>query len=180
MNSPLTRWWNKIKRDIKRPFFIKLSDQAIKDEKVLLYIRKLLKATRLPGERLILEISESMAISQIKLAKAFISQLKAFGCQSALEHFGTGLHFETTLKHLQMINYVKIDSSFSKGLSTSTENQQAVQKIVEMAHELGKLTIAEAVEDANALTTLLEFEVDFAQGHYFQEPMEELEFDFSG
>jgi len=167
------------KKGHKTYFFIKLSDQAIKDEKILLYIRKLLKSTGLPGDRLIFEINESMAITQLKLAIAFISQLKTFGCQSALEHFGTGLHFETTLKHLKTINYVKIDSSFSKGLSTNTENQQTVQKIVEIAQELGKLTIAEAVEETGSLTTLLEFDVDFAQGHYFQEPLEELEFDFS-
>lgn len=166
------------KKGHKTHLFIKLSDQAIKDETILLYIRKLLKSSALPGERLILEISESVAIEQIKLAKAFITQLKTFGCQSALEHFGTGLNSETTLKHLESVNYVKIDSSYSKGLSTNTENQEAVQKIVEMVHELGKQTIAEAVEDANSLTILWSSEVDFAQGHYIQEPIEELEFDF--
>jgi len=166
------------KKGHKTHLFIKLSDQAIKDETILLYIRKLLKSSGLPGERLILEISESVAIGQIKLAKAFISQLKTFGCQSALEHFGNGLNSETTLKHLQSVNYVKIDSSYSKGLSTNTENQEAVQKMVELAHELDKQTIAEAVEDANSLTILWSSEVDFAQGHYIQEPIEELEFDF--
>lgn len=159
-------------------FFIKLSDQAIKDENVLLFIRKLLKGSQLPGERLIIEISESIAISQIKLAKAFINQLKMFECKSALEHFGTGLNSETTLKHLP-VDYVKIDSSYSKELSTNPDNQEAVKKIVKMAHELGKLTIAEAVEDANSLTVLWSSEVDFAQGHYIQEPLEEVEFDFS-
>ncbi len=166
------------KKGHKTHLFIKLSDQAIKDETILLYIRKQLRSSGLPGERLILEISESVAIEQIKLAKAFITQLKTFGCQSALEHFGTGLNSETTLKHLEGVNYVKIDSSYSKGLSTNTENQEAVQKIVEMVHELGKQTIAEAVEDANSLTILWSSEVDFAQGHYIQEPIEELEFDF--
>jgi diguanylate cyclase (GGDEF)-like protein/PAS domain S-box-containing protein len=162
----------------KTHFFIKLSDQAIRDESVLLYIRKLLKSTQLPGNRLIFELSESIAISQVKLAKAFISQLKTFECQSALEHFGTGLNSSTTLKHLP-VDYVKIDASYSRGLSTSPDNQKAVHEIVKMAHELNKLTIAEAVEDANSLTVLWSSEVDFAQGHYIQEPMDEPEFDFS-
>jgi diguanylate cyclase (GGDEF)-like protein/PAS domain S-box-containing protein len=162
----------------KTHFFIKLSDQAIRDESVLLYIRKLLKSTQLPGNRLIFELSESIAISQIKLAKAFISQLKTLECQSALEHFGTGLNSSTTLKHLP-VDYVKIDASYSRGLSTSPDNQKAVQEIIKMVHELNKLTIAEAVEDANSLTVLWSSEVDFAQGHYIQEPMDEPEFDFS-
>jgi diguanylate cyclase (GGDEF)-like protein/PAS domain S-box-containing protein len=162
----------------KTHFFIKLSDQAIRDESVLLYIRKLLKSTQIPGGQLIFELSESIAISQVKLAKAFISQLKTFECQSALEHFGTGLNSSTTLKHLP-VDYVKIDSSYSRGLSTNQDNQKAVQEIVKMAHELNKLTIAEAVEDANSLTVLWSSEVDFAQGHYIQEPLDEPEFDFS-
>jgi EAL domain-containing protein (putative c-di-GMP-specific phosphodiesterase class I) len=160
-------------------FFIKLSDQAIKDEGILLYIKRLLRAAnKLPGERLTLEIGESIAISQLKLAKMFISQLKSFGCQSALEHFGTGLNSETTLK-LIPVDYVKIDSSYSKGLLQSTENQDAVQNIIKMAHDYGKLTIAEAVEDVNNLPILWSAEIDFVQGHYVQEPLDGLEYDFS-
>jgi multidomain signaling protein FimX len=159
-------------------FFIKLSDQAIQDENVLLHIRKLLKSAQLPGERLILEISESIAIGQIKLAKAFINQLKMFGCKTALEHFGTGLNYATTLKHID-VDYVKIDAQYSKELANNSENQQTVQNIVKMAHESGKLTIAEAVEEANSLTVLWSSEVDYAQGHYIQEPLEEPDFDFS-
>ena len=172
MNNPSNPWLYKKKKATK------LSDQAIRDENVLLFIRKLLKGTQIPGERIVIELSESTAISQIKLAKTFITQLKSFDCKSALEHFGTGLNSATTLKHLP-VDYVKIDSSFSKGLSTNTESQNAVQEIVKLAHDSNKLTIAEAVEDANSLTVLWQSDVDFAQGHYIQEPMEEMEFDFS-
>jgi multidomain signaling protein FimX len=159
-------------------FFLKLSDQAIRDESILLYIRKLLKASQLPGERIIIEISESIAIAQIKLASTFISQLKTFGCQSALEHFGTGLNSEMTLKHLS-VDYVKIDSQFSKGLATNAENQEAVQKLVKLVHEMGKLAISEAVEDTNDMVVLWSSEVDFAQGHSISEPLEQPEFEFS-
>lgn len=159
-------------------FFIKLSDQAVRDENILLFIRKVLKENKVPGERLIIEMSESIAISQVKLSQAFIKGLKAFNCKSALEHFGTGLNSEATLKHIP-VDYIKIDSSYSKGLASNTENQEAVKKLVKMAHEMNKLTIAEAVEDANSLTILWQSEVDFAQGHYIQELSEELAYDFS-
>jgi len=66
-----------------------------------------------------------------------------------------------------------------KDLSANPENQQAVQNIVKTARELGKLTIAESVEDANSLAILWTSEVDFAQGHYFQEPLDAPEYDFS-
>ncbi len=159
-------------------FFIKLSDQAVKDESLLLFINKLLKATQISAERLTIEISEATAISQIKHAKAFATHLKRMGCHSAIEHFGTGLNSETLLKHLP-VDYVKIDSSYAKGLSSNTEHQTAVRQIVELAHSFDKMTIAEAVEDANSLAVLFQCEVDFAQGHYIQEPTNNMDYDFS-
>ncbi len=166
------------KKGHKAHFFIKLSDQAVKDPDVLLTLRKLLKASAVPGESIVIELSESTAITQIKLAQAFLKQLQASECKSALEHFGTGLNSAATLKHLP-VNYVKIDSSFSKGLASNDDNQKAVKEIMKLAHESGKLTIAEAVEDANSLTVLWTSEVDFAQGHYIQEPLETPAYDFS-
>jgi len=159
-------------------FFIKLSDQAVKDENLLLFINKLLKAAQISGEHLTIEISEATAISQIKHAKAFATHLKRMGCHSAIEHFGTGLNSETLLKHLP-VDYVKIDSSYAKGLSTNTEHQNAVNQIVEVAHRYEKMTIAEAVEDANSLAVLFQCEVDFAQGHYIQEPTNNMDYDFT-
>ncbi len=158
--------------------FIKLSDQAIKDDSILLFIRKLLKSSKISGNNLVFEISESIAITQITASKNFITQLKTLNCQSALEHFGTGLNSETTLQHLP-VDYIKIDAVFSKELSTDAENQEAVKRIVKLAHDSGRQVIAEAVEDANSITVLWSSEVDFAQGHYLQEPLEDLEFDFS-
>jgi len=162
----------------KTNFFIKLSDQVVKDETIVLYINKLLRASHLSGEHFTIEISEATAISQVKYAKAFVMQLKKMGCRTALEHFGTGLNSETILKHLP-VDFVKIDSSYAKGLSSNAEHQNSVKQIVEMAHSYEKKTVAEAVEDANSLTVLWQCEVDFAQGHYIQEPLDTLDYDFT-
>ncbi|MEY3219351.1 MAG: hypothetical protein RIT27_708 [Pseudomonadota bacterium] len=169
---------NRQKAGHKTHFFIKLSDQVVKDETIVLYINKLLRATHLSGEHFTIEISEATAISQVKYAKAFVMQLKKMGCRTALEHFGTSLNSETILKHLP-VDFVKIDSSYAKGLSSNAEHQNAVKKIVEVAHSYEKKTIAEAVEDANSLTVLWQCEVDFAQGHYIQEPLETLDYVFT-
>jgi diguanylate cyclase (GGDEF)-like protein/PAS domain S-box-containing protein len=159
-------------------FFIKLSAQAIKDEKILQYIGKQLNATQLPGVNLIFEIRESVAQEQIKLTHNFITQLKKLKCQSALEHFGAGLNFDTMLKHLP-VDYIKIDASYSKGgLLNNPENQDALQEVVKQAREFGKQIIAVAVEDADSLAVLWSSEVNFAQGNYIQEPLSVPEFDF--
>lgn len=161
-------------------FFIKVSDQSVRDETMLIYLRKLVKATGVGGEALIVEISDAIALSQVKIARIFVESLKKMGCSSALEHFGTGLTSSsaTTLKHVP-VDYVKIDRSFIRALTNSQESQVKVQEIVTLAQELGKRTVAEAVEEPNSLAVLWQCGVDYAQGHYIQEPIEDLTFKFA-
>ncbi|MEN9849361.1 MAG: hypothetical protein RL368_2101, partial [Pseudomonadota bacterium] len=161
-------------------FFIKISDQSVRDETMLIYLRKLIKAAGVIGEALVVEISDAIALSQVKIARIFVESLKKMGCGSALEHFGTGLSNSsaTTLKHVP-VDYVKIDRSFIKALTNSQESQVKVQEIVTLAQELGKKTIAEAVEEPNSLAVLWQCGADYAQGHYIQEPIEDLTFKFS-
>ncbi len=167
-----------IKNGHQSHFFVKLSAQSLQTKEVLSHIGKLLKSSKLPGKHLIFEFRESVATNQINAAKAFINQLKKFQCQTALEHFGMGLNFETALMHLP-VNYVKIDASYSKDLLNSEDQQNAVQDIIKMAQKFGQQTIAVAVEDANSLAILWEHSVDFAQGNYIQEVLETPDFDFS-
>ena len=162
----------------KTHFFIKLSAQTLKTTEILSHIGQLLKSTRLPGERLIFEFRESVAMKQINLAKTFFKHLQKMKCQTALEHFGIGSNFETILMHLP-VNYLKIDASYSKNLLDSEEQQNGLKEIVKIAQKFGQKTIAVAVEDANCLAILWEQTIDFAQGNYVQEPLDELEFDFS-
>jgi len=159
-------------------FFIKLSAQSIRDEKMTEYIGKQLNSTQLPGGNLIFEIRESIAQGQIKLTNTFINQLNKLKCKSALEHFGSALNFDTILKHLP-VDYVKIDASYSKGgLLGQPENQQALEDIVKKAREFGKQLIAVSVEDADSLAVLWSSEVNLVQGNYIQEPLLMPEFDF--
>ncbi len=158
--------------------FIKLSDQTVRDKHALTYIAKLLHAAQVPGKSLVIEFNEALVISQVNYVKNFIINLQKMGCRAALEHFGTGLNYETTLKHLP-VNYVKIDSSYAKDLASNSDSQVAVEKIVRLAHEHDKLTIAESVENASSLTILWQCETDYAQGHYISPPSEQMDYDFS-
>jgi len=158
-------------------FFVKLSDQAVRDPSLVAFLTKALRSTQIPGELITIEIAESTAISHLKFAKAFVTNLKKMGVLTAIEHFGTGLNSETTLKHLP-VDYVKIDSSYAKELASNQENQNAVKELVKLAHTYEKRTIAEAVEDANSLTILWQSDVDLAQGMVIQEPSEEMDFTF--
>ena len=160
-------------------FFVKLSEQAIVDESMLLFISKQLRNAQVSGKYLVLKVSEASAMSQVKNVKAFIKGLKQLDCRAALEHFGTGLTSFNTLRHVP-VDYLKIDADLVHTLATDHESQSAVRAIVDMARSLRKRVVAVGVEDAATLAMLWDMGVHFAQGDGIQVPSESLEWDFAG
>jgi len=160
-------------------FFVKLSEQAIVDENMLLFISKQLRNEQISGKSLVLKVSEASAMSQVKNVKAFIKGLKQLECRAALEHFGTGLTSFNTLRHVP-VDYLKIDADLVHTLATDIESQSAVRSIVDMAQSLRKRVVAVGVEDAATLAMLWDMGVHFAQGDGIQVPSESLEWDFAG
>ena len=160
-------------------FFVKLSEQAIVDESMLLFISKQLRNAQITGKCLVLKVSEASAMSQVKNVKAFIKGLKQLDCHAALEHFGTGLTSFNTLRHVP-VDYLKIDADLVHTLATDHESQSAVRSIVDMAQSLRKRVVAVGVEDAATLAMLWDMGVHFAQGDGIQVPSESLEWDFAG
>ena len=160
-------------------FFVKLSEQAIVDENMLLFISKQLRNAQISGKCLVLKVSEASAMSQVKNVKAFIKGLKQLDCRAALEHFGTGLTSFNTLRHVP-VDYLKIDAGLVHTLATDHESQSAVRSIVDMARSLRKHVVAVGVEDAATLAMLWDMGVHFAQGDGIQVPSESLEWDFAG
>ncbi len=160
-------------------FFVKLSEQAIVDESMLLFISKQLRSAQISGKCLVLKVSEASAMSQVKNVKAFIKGLKQLDCHAALEHFGTGLTSFNTLRHVP-VDYLKIDADLVHTLATDHESQSAVRSIVDMARSLRKRVVAVGVEDAATLAMLWDMGVHFAQGDGIQVPSESLEWDFAG
>jgi EAL domain-containing protein (putative c-di-GMP-specific phosphodiesterase class I) len=91
------------------------------------------------------------------------------GCQTALDDFGSGMASFAYLKDLP-VNSVKIDGRFVKNLATSPVDQAMVKAMNEIAHALGKQTIAEFVENEESFKLLAAYNVDFAQGYHLGRP----------
>jgi diguanylate cyclase (GGDEF)-like protein len=158
-------------------FFVKPSDQVIRDETTLLHLQKRLKGSGVRPECLVIELSEIAASTQVKLARAFLQGLKQVRCGSALVYFGMGLNSFRLLNHLD-VDFLKIDGSFIRGLAGHPEHRADVQVIQEVANRMGKKTIAPAVADANTLAILWQCGVNYAQGAYIQAPSRELSYDY--
>ena len=162
----------------KTTFFIKLSGMTLNDKGFPPWLSKHLNTIKLPGDCVVFEISESLAIRQLTQVKKFINWLKILHCRSALDHFGTHLQSMDIMKELAA-DYLKIDRSFMHNLAVNKENRDKVKSIVGTAHSLNKLTIAEFVQDAGSLSVLWQCGVDYIQGYYLQRPDTAMAYDFS-
>jgi diguanylate cyclase (GGDEF)-like protein len=147
---------------------VNLAGPSIGDERVLSLVEEAV-ADGLDPSNLILEITETAAVSNFEKAERFAQTLNGIGCDLALDDFGTGFGSFTYLKHLNA-RYLKIDVEFVRHLATNDTDQKVVKSIVEIAHSLDKKTIAEGVEDVATLTALKDRGVDYAQGFYLGRP----------
>jgi EAL domain-containing protein (putative c-di-GMP-specific phosphodiesterase class I) len=150
-------------------FAINLSGRAFEDKELLPLIHGILTDTGLEPSTLTFEITESAAISNLAAATKFIYKLKDMGCEFALDDFGTGFSSFAYLKNLP-VDKLKIDGSFVKGLADTRMDQAMVQSMNQIAHALGKKTIAEFVENEATLDMLRAYGVDYAQGYYLSKP----------
>lgn len=119
--------------------------------------------------RLILEITETVALDDIADSSRFVRSVNQFGCRVALDDFGAGY---TSFRHLRGldIDLVKIDGSFVRGLPTNPDNQLFVRTLINLAQGIGLKTVAEWVETEAEAELLLDEGIDFLQGWHYGKP----------
>ena len=159
-------------------FFLKLSAASIKDETLAEWIAFQIKDKGLPENSLVFEIKESVAVTNLKNAKDLAVNLKKMKCGFVLDDFGSGSNPFQLLEHIDA-DYVRLEKSFMNDLAENPQNQETIRKLADQASELGKLTIAQFVKDANSLSILWGMGVNFIQGYFLQEPQPEMNYDFT-
>ena len=150
-------------------FEINISGHGFNDDQLPVIIANELVASRVDPKKIVFEVTESAAISNLERANRFISDVKRIGCGFALDDFGVGFSSLHQLKNLD-VDYLKIDGAFIRNLPHDTVDQHLVKAIVEVSRALGKATIAEFVGDGQTLNLLRKFGVDFAQGYHIGKP----------
>jgi len=148
---------------------INCSSLSITDGEMLKQIEGRLARAGVDPARLVIEVTETAAISDMARAQAFCAGVQALGCAVALDDFGAGFGSFQYLKHLPF-QYLKIDGDFIRGLPDSPKDQLVVKALVDLARGMGKQTIAEYVGDAATVELLRDFGVDYAQGFQVGRP----------
>ena len=115
------------------------------------------------GERLIVEITETVAIQDIDDVRGFVTRLKNFGSQIAIDDFGAGYTSFRNLRKLG-VDIVKIDGAFVQNIARSADDRAFVHTLIDLANRLQIKTVAEWVQDEEAAVMLREWGCDYIQG----------------
>jgi diguanylate cyclase (GGDEF)-like protein len=151
-----------------------LSGASMTDLSVLEFIERRLDEGEADPSRCTFEITQTARVEDYETAGAFADRLTEFGCEVAIDDYGTGFGPFTYLKKVPF-DVIKIDGTFVREMSQNDADQLVVKAIVEIARGLGKRTIAEFVEDEDTTTMLREYGVDMAQGYHLGRPADAAE-----
>ena len=150
-------------------FSINLSGQSITVPEVIAHIASLLKNYELDASKLTFEITETAAISDMDKAVLMLEELRKMGCRTALDDFGSGMSSFAYLQEMP-VDSVKIDGRFVRNIAESSVDQAIVRAMNDIAHALGKNTVAEFVENEQHLKMLKLIGVDCVQGYHLGKP----------
>jgi diguanylate cyclase (GGDEF)-like protein/PAS domain S-box-containing protein len=148
---------------------INLSGRSLSEPSLPGFIGDELQRRGVDPYRLIVEITETAAVSDLHDAQRMIDALRQLGCGICLDDFGVGFASFAYLKHLR-VDTLKIDGLFIRDLSNDPDNQVIVKAMVSVAIGLGKSVVAEYVEDAQTLALLRKLGVDMVQGYHLDRP----------
>jgi diguanylate cyclase (GGDEF)-like protein len=149
--------------------FIRLSRQSMLDSSLADWIGDKVSKHDIDPACLVVQIPEQDAAKFIKDTQTRVEQLREVGIQFALEHYGVDKNRFQILDILKP-NYIKIDGELMHTLTTDTQLQESVRLLARAAEERQIETIAERVENANAMAVLFQLGVHYMQGHYVHEP----------
>jgi diguanylate cyclase (GGDEF)-like protein len=126
-------------------------------------IESLMRAHPGVAERLIVEITETVAIQDLDDLRGFVTRLKNFGSRIAIDDFGAGYTSFRNLRKLG-VDIVKIDGAFVQNIARSTDDRAFVQALIDLARRLEIKTVAEWVQDEEAAGLLRDWGCDYIQG----------------
>ena len=148
---------------------VNISAANLLDIHLVDHILDVLHEEHLNPEQLVLEVTESVMMTDPDRARSTLTQLADVGIKIAIDDYGTGHASLTSLQHLP-VSELKIDRSFIRHLASNATDQAIVRSTIDLGHSLGLSVVAEGVEDAAALAILTSLGCDSVQGFHLCRP----------
>jgi EAL domain-containing protein (putative c-di-GMP-specific phosphodiesterase class I) len=154
---------------------VNISPRQFRETNFVERVQAVIAASGADPRQLVLEITESILVSDIDEAIAKMTALREFGVRWSLDDFGTGYSSLAYLKRLPLQEF-KIDRSFVTDVTTDSNDAAIVETILSMARHLGLTAVAEGVETGEQFAFLKAHGCLLFQGYLFGRPTDMLEF----
>ncbi|WBB57357.1 bifunctional diguanylate cyclase/phosphodiesterase [Verrucosispora sp. WMMD573] len=152
------------------PVAVNVSPRSLLDARFPGLVLARLRAHDLPPDRLILELTETLTLSQLDVVDRVLTRLRDAGVRLALDDFGTGYSSLSLLSRIP-VHQLKIDRSFVTGMESSTEAAAIIRSTLDLGRSLDLSVVAEGVEREAQRRTLWELGCTAGQGHLFARPL---------
>jgi diguanylate cyclase (GGDEF)-like protein len=162
--------WNLVTPEKLLTLSVNISARSLLDLALSDRVASAIKTHQVQASNLYLEITETALIDDIELATTCINKLESLGVRMAIDDFGTGYSSLRYLKNLQ-VGVLKIDRSFTDGLSVDHGDGVIVKAVIDMASALNMAVVAEGIETQHQLDVLKGLGCEYGQGYLFGRPL---------
>ncbi|GIF06550.1 putative bifunctional diguanylate cyclase/phosphodiesterase [Actinoplanes siamensis] len=152
------------------PVSVNVSARSLTDPTFPAQVTEALRRHRTPASRLVLEITESVAVSEQDIVDEVLARLRATGVQMSLDDFGTGFSSLSSVTRIP-VDEIKIDRSFVDEMIDKPAAGAVVRGAVELGARLGVRVVAEGIETIEQRAALIALGCPSAQGYHFCKPM---------
>jgi diguanylate cyclase len=152
------------------PIAVNVSPRSLLDPDFPGSVLARLASHAVPADRLVLELAETLTLSQLEVVARTLGDLRDAGVRLALDDFGTGVSSLSVLSRIP-VHQLKIDREFVVAVETSSEAAAVIRSTVDLARSLHLTVIAEGVESQPQRHALWELGCVAGQGHLFARPM---------
>ncbi|BCJ43577.1 hypothetical protein GCM10010168_41130 [Actinoplanes ianthinogenes] len=162
------RTWREAGFDL--PVAVNVSPRSLLDPDFPAAVLSRLERHEVPADRLVLELAETLTISQLDVVARVLAELRDAGVRLAVDDFGTGVSSLSVLSRIP-VHQLKIDQEFVATVETSAEAAAVIRTTVDLARNLHLTVVAEGVESEPQRRALWELGCLAGQGHLFARPL---------
>lgn len=149
---------------------VNLSAKQLVRKDMTVVIKRILKRSGFPPQRLVIELTESLLLDTLEKTSETLRELRAMGIEIAIDDFGTGYSTFKLLKQLP-VDILKIDQMFIQDLLNNKVDAAITRAIIDVAHALDMRVVAEGVERIEHVELLQELGCDSIQGFYISQAL---------
>ncbi|MDR6317335.1 putative bifunctional diguanylate cyclase/phosphodiesterase [Actinoplanes couchii] len=166
----MARWHREIPGAAAMRVSVNLSARQFQEPGLVDMVREVLAETGIAPEKVVLEITESMAMEDVDATVLVLHRLRDLGVRLAIDDFGTGYSSLSYLSRFP-IDILKIDKAFVDGITANREDAALAEAVVGLGRALRLQTVAEGIEQADQQSLLTGLGCTYGQGYLFARPI---------